>query len=410
MFIGAVKLKAVILAAGKGTRMAPLTNNTPKPLLPVAGKPIIQHNIELLEKKVDEIIVVAGYGIDQFQKYFSDTNIRIVEQEEAMGTADAALKAREYIGDKAVILNGDDIYGKKCLKALDNQSAVLVEEVEDPENYGIFSLKNEKVVDIVEKPENPDSKLANTGFYVVKKHFFELLEKVEKSERGEYEITDALAEYVKENPTEAVKAEKWLPCSYPWQLVKANRKLLEKTDRRIEGKVSKRAIVRGDVVVEEGAEIKACSVIEGPALIKKNAEIGPHAYIRPGTVVEKNAKIGKSEVKNSVIRHDTHIPHFNYVGDSYIGEKVNMGAGSKTANLRNDGQNVKMEVKGEIVDTGMEKLGSVIAAKASIGVNNSIKPGRKIGFRSSTDSGEKVEKNVPSHSVLKNGEIHENRN
>lgn len=398
-------MKAVILAAGKGTRMQPLTDNVPKPLLPVAGKPIIQHNVDLLKPHVEEIIVVAGYEIGQIKEYFEDTDIRILKQEQALGTANAALEASKHIDEKTVILNGDDIYGQKALEAIKNDSAVLVEEVEDPENYGIFSLQDDNVVDIVEKPENPDSCLANTGFYVVKKDFFELLEKVEKSERGEYEITDAIRSYVRKNQTKAVRAEKWFPCSYPWQLVKANNKLLNELEGKIDGKVSERAVLKGNVVVEEGAEIKDCSIVEGPALIKEGSEVGPHAYIRPGTVVGEDAKIGKSEVKNSVIGKETHIPHFNYVGDSYFGEKVNLGAGSKTANLRNDGQNVFMQVKGELMDTGMEKLGAVVAAEAAIGVNNSIKPGRKIGFKASTDSGEKVEKNVPSKSLLKDGEI-----
>ena len=105
-------MKAVILAAGEGTRMRPLTEDTPKPLLPVGEKTIIEHNIDLLEDEVDEIIVVGGYMIDDLKKKFSERPyVRIVEQEEALGTAHAALQAKDFIDSKTVIMNGDDIYG-----------------------------------------------------------------------------------------------------------------------------------------------------------------------------------------------------------------------------------------------------------------------------------------------------------
>jgi bifunctional UDP-N-acetylglucosamine pyrophosphorylase/glucosamine-1-phosphate N-acetyltransferase len=115
--------------------------------------------------------------------------------------------------------------------------------------------------------------------------------------------------------------------------------------------------------------------------------------------------VGKSEIKNSVIRQGTHVPHFSYIGDSYLGKNANMGAGSKIANLRNDSDNVKMMIKGDILDTGRNKFGAVIGSNASIGVNASIKPGRKIGYGAATDSQEKVEKNIPDGKTLKNGEI-----
>lgn len=405
-------MKAVILAAGKGTRMRPLTEDTPKPLLPVAGKPIIDHNIEKIQDTVEEIIIVAGYEIDQFRDRYGDRDkIRIVEQEEALGTADAALQAGKFVDDKAIIMNGDDIYGESLENLTQKESAVLASEVEDPTNYGVFKTEEGEVTGIVEKPDNPPSNLANTGVYVVKHKFFELLSKVEKSDRGEYEITNALQEYFDKEEVEMVKADRWLPCSYPWQLINANEALLDEeiSESEINGKVSEKAEVRGKVIIEKGAEIREFTTIEGPAIIKSGSVIGPSAYIRPGTVIEKNVEIGNSEVKNSIIREETHAAHFNYIGDSYIGRKVNIGAGSKVANLRNDSKDIEMKVKGEMYSTGRQKLGAIVGSEAKIGVNNSIKPGRKIGFKAMTDSNEKVEKNLPDNSKLKDGEIFENR-
>lgn len=404
-------MKAVILAAGEGTRMKPLTEDTPKPLLPVAGKPIIEHSIDLLEGKIDEIVIVAGYEIGQFKERYGDReNIEIVEQEEQEGTADAALSAKELVGEKTLILNGDDIYGESLAKITEKETAVLASETEKPENFGVFSAEDGNVTGIMEKPDNPDSNLVNTGCFLVKQNFFDLLEKVDRSERGEHEITDALEEYFKTENVELVEANNWMPCSYPWQLIDANEKLLNELEGEISGEIADSSQINGEVVIEDGAEIREFSTIEGPAIIKSGAEVGPQARIRPGTVLMENVEVANSEVKNSVIRKNSNIPHFNYVGDSYLGKNVNLGAGTKTANLRNDDEDIRLKVKGELMDSGRKKLGAVVGSRAKLGVNCSINPGVKIGFEAATDSHEKISVDLPDSSLLTDGEIRENWN
>jgi len=403
-------MKAVILAAGQGTRMRPLTQDIPKPLLPVAGKPIIQHNIDLLQEEVEEILVIAGYKIEQFREYFENNNkVRIVEQEEATGTANAALQVKEHVNGKTMILNGDDIYGEELEQAIQRESAMLAAKSPNPENYGVLEVENGEIIDIQEKPDNPVSNFVTTGLYVVQPEFFELLEHVEKSDRGEYEITDALEGYIEEYTVDIVETKRWLPCSYPWQLIDANEVLMKDIERKIEGEVADSATIKGNVVIEEGAEVLENSVIKGPAIIKEGCELGPNAYIRPGTVLEKNVKAGNSEIKNSVVRENSNIPHFNYVGDSYIGRDANLGAGAKTANLKNNGKLVEMMVKDELLDTDRKKMGAIIGSEASIGVNTAIKPGRKVGYQSLTDTQEKISEDLPDNTVLKDGEIYENR-
>lgn len=403
-------MKAVILAAGKGTRMRPLTKDTPKPLLPVAGKPIIQHNIELIEDIVDEIIVVAGYEIEQFNKYFEDRDILVVEQENALGTADAALQAEEHIENSALIINGDDIYGD-WLSDIDRfKRAIGAAYTNHPEKYGVIEVDDNKAKSIVEKPDNPASNLVNIGCYLVQKDFFSLLRDVEKSERGEYEITDAIEKYIQKEEVKIVEADEWTACSYPWQLIKANSELMDNLERRVKGDVGDTSTIKGQVIIEEGATVRENTVIEGPAIIKSGADIGPSAYIRPNTVVHEGVNVGNSEIKNSVLCEEAAAPHFNYVGDSYIGRDANLGAGTKVANHRNDSKPIKMKVNGEMIDTGLEKLGCIMGTEAKTGTNTSIKPGRKIGYMASTDSGEKVDKNIPDSTMLKDGEMIENRN
>lgn len=402
----------VILAAGRGTRMQPLTDATPKPLLPVAGKPILQHTIDTLQHTVENVYIVAGYQKKQFATYCANNGIdaTIIEQEDALGTGHAALQAAEHVTGDVLIVNGDDIYGEALTQLAEYETGVLAAEAENPENYGVLRTENGAVQEIIEKPETPPSTLVNTGCYKVQADFFPLLKNLEKSPRGEYEITDAITTYLQQRTVNLVETDQWLPCSYPWQLITANETLLHTREKQeIKGTVHDTAVIDGPVTVEENAVIHAHTVVEGPAIIKAGARVKPFSHIRPGTVIHENATVKHSEVKNSVIGPGSNVPHFNYVGDSYIGENVNLGAGTITANTRNDDQPVHMMVKDELKETGRRKLGAVIAADTKTGVNCSINPGRTIGANTVIDSHEKIVENIPSHVVWKNGEQYADR-
>ena len=296
-------MKAVILAAGKGTRMRPLTNDTPKPLLPVADKSIIEHNIDLIEDEVDEIIIVAGYMIEEFEKKFEGReNIVIVEQEEALGTSHAALQAKEFIDSKTVIMNGDDIYGEKALEALEKDSAVLASRVDDPEKFGVFELKDGKITGMIEKPNNPPSDLVNIGFYVVQPEFFDLLENVEKSERGEYEITDAINEYLKTHKVDFVEADKWLPCSYPFQLIEASKEVINDIKSSKSASIGENIDFRGKVMIGNNVEIKDNTVV-CDAVIHENSVVDgdvKNAVILSGSEV-------KADIENTIVKKDSKV-------------------------------------------------------------------------------------------------------
>ncbi|MFC6772133.1 glucose-1-phosphate thymidylyltransferase, partial [Halorubrum pallidum] len=145
----------------------------------------------------------------------------------------------------------------------------------------------------------------------------------------------------------------------------------------------------GPVVVEAGARVQSGAYVEGPALIRAGAEVGPNAYVRGSTVVGQNAHVGHSvEVKNSVLMADASIGHLSYVGDSVLGRGVNVGAGTNVANLRHDDENVRLQVKGESVDTGRRKLGAIVGGGAKTGINTSINAGVKLGAGETTNPGE----------------------
>jgi bifunctional UDP-N-acetylglucosamine pyrophosphorylase/glucosamine-1-phosphate N-acetyltransferase len=125
------------------------------------------------------------------------------------------------------------------------------------------------------------------------------------------------------------------------------------------------------------------SYIEGPALIGKNCEVGPNCYIRPTTVLANNCKVGNAcDVKNSILMKNTKVPHQSYVGDSILGEGVNLGAGTKLANLRLDRTPVVARLNGEYVHTKLKKFGAVIGDGAQFGINSMTNPGTVIGANS----------------------------
>jgi bifunctional UDP-N-acetylglucosamine pyrophosphorylase/glucosamine-1-phosphate N-acetyltransferase len=153
--------------------------------------------------------------------------------------------------------------------------------------------------------------------------------------------------------------------------------------------------------VEKGAKIRAGTYIEGPAFIGAGSDVGPNCFIRPYTSLGKNVRIGNAcEIKNSIIMDGTHVGHLSYVGDSIIGEKCNLGAGTVVANLRFNGKNVKMLVKDEVVDTGRRKLGIILGDHVETGINASFLPGVKVGNNCWIGPSVLVYRDVPPNTFL----------
>ena len=394
-------MQAIILAAGSSTRTEPLTINTPKVLLKVANKTLLEHNMDQLKGIADEVILVVGFKKEQIIEYFGDSyegmKIKYVEQKNQLGTGDAVKCCEPFIKDKFILMMGDDLYHKndieKCVK---NQYAVLVQKVSNPERFGVFLTDdNMNVKDLIEKPKEFVSDLANCAMYVLDKKVFDI--KLEKSERGEYEITDAILQLSKNNEVKCVEVkEYWLSVGYAWHLLDANKVILERMKKSvIKGVVEDGAIIKGNIFLDEGSIIKAGVYIEGPAMFGKNSVIGPNCYIRAATSIGDNCKVGNAvELKNTIVMDKTNVGHLSYMGDSVIGTNSNMGAGTITANLRHDNANVKTVVKGELIDSGRRKFGTIIADNVHTGIHTSIYPGRKMWPNTSTLPGEIVQKDI----------------
>ena len=386
-------MKAWILAAGEGTRMRPLTANIPKPLLPVAGKPFLRHVVEALrDGGIADLSILIGWQAKRVRETFGrgeDLGVRIdyAEQQERLGTAHAIGLARAHVDGPFLALNGDIVLTAKTIKGLlemhrkTGGPVMAVAEASNPSQFGVVETRDGKVVGIEEKPKQPKSNLINAGLYVFDPDVFRLIEKTPKSARGEYEITHTLALLSRERDVHAyTMEEEWIDVGRPWDLLKANEILLRGLKTDVQGEVHKGAVVDGPIVVSEGARVHAGADIRGPVFIGQGSEIGPNCFLRPSTSIGSKCKVGNAcEVKNSIVMDGTHVPHLNYVGDSILGERCNLGAGTKVANLRLDERNVVVTMRGKEIDTGIRKLGCIMGDDVKTGINASIDVGTIIG-------------------------------
>ncbi|MFB3888308.1 MAG: bifunctional sugar-1-phosphate nucleotidylyltransferase/acetyltransferase [Candidatus Bathyarchaeia archaeon] len=413
-------MKAVILAAGEGVRLLPITATRPKHLIRMGAKPILEHCLDALKGAgVTEAVIVTHYMGDAIRSYFGDGSrfgfrLEYVEQTQILGTGNAAATAEPYVTGDFVLVYGDLLFSSDAVKTAiaahdsgKDAAVMAVVSVDKPETYGIVELDEDKCVKrIVEKPtrEKAPSNLANAGLYVFSKDVFDVLKRVRKSARGEWELTDAvtlMAEEGKPAVAAEIPREDWFDIGRPWDLLDANVWALKRMEHRVLGNVEEGAHLIGPVTVADTARVRSGAYIEGPCFIDEGADVGPNCYIRPCTSIGKKARVGNAcEVKNSIIMDGVHVGHLSYVGDSILCSKCNLGAGTVTANLRFDDVTVKMIVKDKLVDTGRRKLGVILGDNVKTGVNSVLMPGVKVGNDSWVGPNVMVERDVPPNTVV----------
>jgi len=296
-------------------------------------------------------------------------------------------------------MNGDDLFARDDLQnLLKFDNGALVKNVDDPSAYGVYEVdERKKVLNLVEKPKSFLGNLANIGCYVFGLEVFDELARTQPSERGEIEITTAVLSLARKtdfivHPISGY----WLPTGYAWDLLRHQEYFLKKmTDSHISGTLEIGTTIKGPAKIGHGTVIKSGVYIEGPVVIGEDCQIGPNCCIKKFTSIGDNCRIGPSvEIKNSLIMDNCCIAHLSYVGDSVLGEGVNFGAGTITANRKHDGKTVRSMIKGKNVDTGLEKFGTIIGDYASTGIHTSIYPGRKIWPQKSTYPGDIVRKDI----------------
>ncbi len=224
-------MQCVILAAGKGTRLQPITDTIPKPLVPVCGKAILDYIVEALPTEIDELIIVVGYRGNQIKDHcgesFHGRKVQYVEQENyAGGTGDALLCAKDLITGKFLFMYADDIHGAAALERVVKEEHAMLGMVSDtPELFGVLIQNPDGTLkEILEKPVNPPSNLINIGGFVIDKIMLDFVPNKAEHE-GEVYVTDMLTKYAELHPVKIVEQDYWLPIGYPEHIEMAEAKM-----------------------------------------------------------------------------------------------------------------------------------------------------------------------------------------
>jgi glucose-1-phosphate thymidylyltransferase len=344
-------MKAIVLCAGLGTRLRPLTFSTAKHLIPVANKPVLFFGIEsLVEIGAREIGIIVSKESRSVIQNAVDSGARwgaqvsYVEQPQPRGLAHAAQCAREFVGtDPFVMYLGDNLIPEGLSGAAEHfrhrgaNAVVMLKAVDDPSQFGIAQLDGNRIVRLIEKPKNPPTNLAIVGGYFFDHHIFESIDRIKPSWRNEYEITDAIQDLIDRGLIVApyVVTGWWKDAGKPNDILEANQVMLQKIGTAIHGKVDSASVVEGAVCVGADTEISGSKVV-GPAIVGAecriiDAEIGPFASIGDRVHV-----IG-SRVADSVVMDDTVIQHVRQpVVHSLLGRRVQLAgtaAGQESVRL-----------------------------------------------------------------------------
>jgi glucose-1-phosphate thymidylyltransferase len=243
-------MQAVVLAAGKGTRLRPLTDDKPKVLVEVNGTPLIQDVFDnLIDAGATELIVIVGYKaeqiIDRYGDEYGGIPITYAHQREQLGLAHAILQAEPHIDGNFMLMLGDNVFRGNLSDVVNRQqedradAAFLVEEVpyEEASRYGVLDTNEYgEVIEVVEKPEDPPSNLVMTGFYTFTPAIFHACYLVQPSERGEYELPDAIDLLIQSGRTiDAIRLDGWrIDVGYPDDRDRAEERLNTASEDGIE--------------------------------------------------------------------------------------------------------------------------------------------------------------------------------
>ncbi len=226
-------MQCVILCAGKGTRLRPITETVPKPLIEVCEAPVLEHIVRALPSEIDEIILVVSYLKERIietcgSNYFGKKVTYCEQQNPAGGTGDALMCTKNILRGKFLLLNGDDIYGEAMLKqAVSFDSMIFGYHSKTPERFGVLVSNSDGTLkEIIEKPANPPSNHINIGGYVLNDSIFSYEMPISAS--GEIYVTDMVTEFAKNNRVQIIEQDLWIPIGYPEDIEKAEKILAKR--------------------------------------------------------------------------------------------------------------------------------------------------------------------------------------
>lgn len=415
-------MKAVVLAAGEGRRLRPLTGNSSKGMLPIANKPVISYVIEALsECNIRDIIMVVGYQKEKVMNYLGDggdfgVKITYVQQKFQLGTAHALLQAKDLLDGQFLVVPGDSLVEAKALKDLsqvpEGEWGVLVTNTANSSKYGVVDLKNDQLERITDKPKLTDdlissgtpsifalalweyqdpssSTLINTGSYLMDKSIFSRLEAFGVGEP--MTLVSCISEEAKRRTIRAIHTGKWFDAVYPWDLLALNEHVLSKVPKEISATIEEGVVIKGNVSIGENARIRANTIIEGPTVIGEGCTIGPGAYIGANTTIGENSTVGPfSVIKGSLIMEDVVIGAHSSIYQSIISHGSSFG---DFFGIEQGGYDIKLENY-----TTSKTLGAVVGSDCDVSHHVALSPGVILGNDCRVGPMRPLKENLPNGS------------
>lgn len=393
--------EAVILCAGRSTRTYPLTLQKPKPMLKVANRRILEHLLIQLDGLIEHAVIVIGFEGHQitaaFGKGFSNIKITYVEQIEQKGTGDALLAAEGYVGERFIMLNGDDLLERGAIELLLNHELCLLASPHaQPWRFGVIKTEGEFVREIVEKPMHaPPNSLVSTGAYALTNDIFELLKSKRGDSEGEFMFTDVVAILARSGLRYEVTEGGWMPVTYPWDILLCTDHLMgEMKGTDIRGQIGRGVNFTGVVKMDGECFIGHRVVIHGPCILGDGVHIGERTIIRSCSI-GNSVRIGSDcELEGCVIYDGAQLGDGVRMKRSVIGENARVGDGTLTVTKPKDSETVISIVKGEPIDTGLKELGVFIGDGATIGMGCTFMAGVKVWSGALIPDGQIVDADV----------------
>jgi len=367
---------AVVLAAGEGTRLRPLTHNRPKPMLPAANQPILQHVLDaLVEAGMERIVVVVGYRGERVQDYFGphyrDVPLEYITQEKQLGSGHALLQTHRAVDGPVLVVNGDQLVGAASISRVvqafeDERTVVGVVERPDASRYGVVELDGQQVSALIEKPDREDYRLINAGVYAFDESVFERIEETPLRD-GELFLPDVIERQIDADSVRAVRLDGlWADATYPWDLLDIATEILER-GRTTQSKQ------RGGVWVDSEARIHDTAVLQPPVVVGPDCEVGPSTVVGPNVALAQNTTVGANvTLDRAVVDSDCRIGHGSTLVDAVLGQDVHLGV-----NVTVSGGPADVRVGNRIFE--QQRLGAVLADRVRAAGNVAFEPGSLVG-------------------------------
>lgn len=381
-------MKAIILAGGEAVNLIPFSNTRPIPMIRIAGHTLFDKTLDQLKiSGINDIFVVVDHQKEKLIECIGEhinngLNLHYVEQGKKQGIGNALMMVKDRIspGEYFLLLYGDTITAsnifikvQQSFHALKSPLASICLPASNEAFGNVFLNAQMKITKLIEKPKDHLGNYVLSGVFILPESFFKILEKCKGS------MERALKKMVDEGLHASMWEDEWLDIVHPWEILEANKIIMnswEKASIAKSAKLESNVTISGIVSIEEDVVIKAGAVLEGPCSIGKGSYIGNNSLVRSFTSIGQNCNVGYGvEMKNCVVQDNTNIGRLSFIGDSVLGENVDIGAGSMTVNRTDDLRPITVRIGNKSISTGLTKLGAFIGDNVIIGAGNSIRPG-----------------------------------